>query len=142
MIFIFLSFLGVARAQRVLGLRPCPLVGEAGPRASASPLVGGARLWGLWPQGPVSPAVGISLPVGRASVETAGCGTLGDSRPSFRSWALWWTGLGPGAAVGSRGLKEAHLLVGGALSLPSQLLGLRYPSTGACRLVGEARSWC
>ena len=35
------------------------------------------------------------------------------------SWALWWTGLCPGVAVGSGGLKTAHVLVGVAVSLPS-----------------------
>ena len=33
------------------------------------------------------------------------------------SWVLWWTGLGPGEAMGSGSLKAASL-VGGAVSLP------------------------
>ena len=41
-----------------------------------------------------------------------------------RSWALWWAGPCPGVAVGSEGHKAACVLVGGAMSLHSQSLGL------------------
>ena len=52
-----------------------------------------------------------------------------------KSWVPWWTGQGPGVAVGSETLKAAGLLVGGAVSLPRQLLGLRHHSIGADRLM-------
>lgn len=54
----------------------------------------------------------------------------------------WWAGLGPRVTVGSRGLKTAGLLVGGALSPPSWFSELRCPGTGADRPVGRTRSWC
>ena len=45
--------------------------------------------------------------------------------------------------MGLGGLKAACLLMGGAVSLPSGLLGLRRPSTGDYRLLGQGRagSW-
>lgn len=39
-----------------------------------------------------------------------------------------------------KGLNAAYLLVNGSVYPPSYLLGLRYPSTGACRLVGRDRA--
>ena len=58
----------------------------------------------------------------------------------------WRAGLGPGLSVGQDwvlrllqgqgGPKEAGLLVGGAVFLPSQLLGFRPADAGANRLVG------
>lgn len=48
---------------------------------------------------------------------------------------LWWTGADLGSAVGSGGLKEVSLLVGGAVSMCSWLFGLRHLSTGTHRLV-------
>lgn len=53
----------------------------------------------------------------------------------------WWAGLGPRVTVGSRSLKTAGLLVGGAVSPPSWFSEL-CPGTGADRLVGRTRSWC
>ena len=50
------------------------------------------------------------------------------------------TCLCPGVAESSGSLKVANLLVGGTMSLPGSLLGLRHPSTGAKRLVGRPRS--
>lgn len=57
-----------------------------------------------------------------------------------RSWALWYTGPGPGVPVVSGGLKATNLLVGSAVSLSSYLLDLRHPSTDADKLVGGAGS--
>ena len=40
------------------------------------------------------------------------------------------------------GLQAACLLMGGGVSLPSELVSLKHPSTGICRLSGGARPWC
>ena len=56
---------------------------------------------------------------------------------------LGGTCLGPGVAESSGSLKVANLLVGGTMSLPGSLLGLRHPSTGAKPVgkpVGRPRS--
>ena len=55
-----------------------------------------------------------------------------------RSWALWWTRLCPWVAVGLGCSNATCPLVGGAESLPTYLLGLRYSITGAYRLMGIA----
>lgn len=50
------------------------------------------------------------------------------------SWAFWWSGPYPVAAVGSGGLMEARLLVSGAVSSLDYLIDL--PSTGAYKPMG------
>ena len=75
--------------------------GPGHPRADYFPLVGRAGSWGLCLQGPVGPG---------ASAGALVCGV--------RPWALCWTVLLPGAAVGSGGLKAMCLLVGGAVFPP------------------------
>ena len=57
------------------------------------------------------------------------------------SWALWWVGLGPSAAGVLEGPMACDLPVDGAVSLPSSLLGLGCPRTGASWLVGGAAAW-
>ena len=52
------------------------------------------------------------------------------------SWARWWSGPYPVAAVGSGALMEARLLVSGAMSSLDYLIDLRLPSTGAYKLTG------
>ena len=59
-------------------------------------------LWGLWLESPGGPGSSAC-----ALVYGAG------------SWALWWAGLCPGAAVDSGGLKAACLLMGGAVCMPT-----------------------
>ena len=53
-----------------------------------------------------------------------------------RSW--------PSGGQGNSGLRRslgACLQKAGAVSPPSWLSGLRHPNTGACRLLGGAKSW-
>ena len=57
-----------------------------------------------------------------------------------RSSKLWGASLSPEVAEGSAGFKAACLLVGGAVSMPSELLGLRCPSTSAYRPLGQGRA--
>lgn len=52
------------------------------------------------------------------------------------SWARWWPGPYPVAAVGSGGLVEAKHLVSGAMSSLDYLIDLRLPGTGAYKLMG------
>lgn len=52
---------------------------------------------------------------------------------------LWWAGSCLEVAVGSGSPQATCLLMGEAVSLPSQLLDLRHPSTGVFRLVGGVR---
>lgn len=96
---------------------------DAGPGSSASTMVDRARSLDLWLQGPGNPRLSASIPICTA-----------------KFWALWWTGPYPGMAAGSGCLKSASLLVDGAVSLLSMLLGRRHLNTGANRLVVEARS--
>ena len=82
-------------------------------------LVGGAGCWGFWLQGPEYCRLG---PV----YQCLGVGPAPSSGPSA------------GAAVGS----AACLLVGGAVSPPGLLLGVRHVSSGIDRLVVRSGSWC
>ena len=54
------------------------------------------------------------------------------------SWGLWLAETCTGVIVGSGSLKVACLLVG-CVPTPC-LLGLRYPRTGAYRLLGQRRA--
>ena len=74
---------------------------QGAPEAGTCPLEGRVVYWRLWLQGPGSPGASACVLV---------CGA--------RWWALWWTGLCPGVAVRSGGLKAAYLVVGGAATLP------------------------
>ena len=53
--------------------------------------------------------------------------------------ALWWTGSCLEVAMGSGSPQATCLLMGEVVSLPSQLLDLRHPSTGVFRLLGGVR---
>ena len=64
--------------------------------------------------------------VGRACIPVFGVGPAPSSGPSA------------GAAVGS----AACLLVGGSVSPPGLLLGVRHASSGIDRLVVRSGSWC
>ena len=90
----------------------CHLMGEAGPEARADFLEGRA---------------GLQEFLGLVPAHWLGNWVLGPC----------WTWPCPEAAVGLGGLKAACLLMGGALSPLSELLGLRCPSTGTCRLLGQ-----
>ena len=87
--------------RRVLGQNAGSLVCEASPGTSADPLLGGAGPCGLWLLGPGGLRVSAGAVVFRAG-----------------SSAHYWTESCPGKAVGSGGLKAAHLLVGESMSLP------------------------
>ena len=66
--------------------------------------------------------------------------------------APWWVELGPAPLLDramSRGVSRGLRTTLGSLSVdgwgvvpPCWLFGLRCPNTGACRLLGGARSWC
>lgn len=66
---------------------------------------------------------------------TGACPLFGEAK----SWTLCWLVLCPEEVVGSGVLKTACLLMGGSVSLPSWLFGLRCPSIGAYRLLGGTR---
>ena len=44
--------------------------------------------------------------------------------------------------MGSLIFRHPELLMGRSVNLPSKLFGLRYPNTGAYKLLGGAWSWC
>ena len=62
------------------------------------------------------------------------------SRGGGWSWALWWAGPSPREAWDSGGLEMPDLQLGGAVSLPRDVLGLMCPIIDDDKLISRAGS--